>query len=120
MNSIRGYPEGDYLSDIGGNLNFDWVFPMYPIPASWKLAHSEVPLQRQIQPVFFVDMGAGENRKVLSGEREDKFLMGIGGGLRMRFNTNFNLRLEWAKHVGDDPQSGSGPSTFYFSFQGEM
>ena len=120
MNSIRGYPEGDYLADIGGNLNFDWVFPMYPIPASWKLSHSEVPLQRQIQPVFFVDMGGGKNRKVLSGERKDKFLMGIGGGLRIRLNNNFNLRLEWAKHVGDDPQSGSGPSTFYFALQGEI
>ncbi|MCX5699007.1 MAG: BamA/TamA family outer membrane protein [Candidatus Omnitrophica bacterium] len=120
MNSVRGYPEGDYLADIGGNLNFDWVFPLYLIPASWKFPHSEVPLQRQIQPVFFVDMGGGRNRKALSGERKDKFLMGIGGGLRIRFNNNFNLRLEWAKHVGDKPQSGSGPSTFYFTFQGEI
>lgn len=120
MNSIRGYPEGDYLADTGGNLSFDWVFPMYPIPASWKLANSQTPLQRQIQPVFFMDIGGGKNRKVLSGEREDKFLMGIGGGLRMNFNNNFNLRFEWAKHLGDDPQSGSGPSTFYFTLQCEV
>jgi len=120
MNSIRGYPEGDYLADTGGNLSFDWVFPMYPIPASWKLGNSPAPLQRQIQPVFFVDIGGGRNRKVLTGELKDKFLMGIGGGLRMNFNNNFNLRLEWAKRLGDDPQSGSGPSTFYFTLQCEV
>lgn len=120
MNSIRGYPEGDYLADIGGILNFDWVFPMYPIPASWKLPNSQTPLQRQIQPVFFTDLGGGRNLKVLSGERKDKLLMGIGGGLRVNIDNKLNLRLEWAQHVGDDPQSGSGPSTFYFAFQCEI
>ncbi len=120
MNSVRGYPEGDYLADIGGNLNFDWVFPMYFIPVSWKLPHSEIPLQRQIQPVFFTDLGGGGNRKDASGAVRSKFLMGVGGGLRIRFNNYFNLRLEWAEPVGEDPQSGAGPSTFYFALQGEV
>lgn len=120
MNSIRGYPEGDYLADAGGQVNFDWVFPMYLIPSSWKIGNSQVPLRRQIQPVFFFDVGGGKNKKVLAGEKEDKFLMGIGGGLRVNFNNNFNLRLEWAEHIGDDPGGGSGPSTFYFTLQCEV
>ncbi len=120
MNSIRGYPEGDYLADAGGNLNFDWVFPMYLIPSSWKIGNAQIPLRRQIQPVFFFDLGGGKNKKVLAGEKEDKFLMGIGGGLRMNFNNNFNLRLEWAKHLGDEPGGGSGPASFYFALQCEI
>ena len=119
-NSIRGYPEGDYLADIGGSLNLDWVFPMYLIPENWKLAGADLPLRRQIEPVVFLDMGGGKLKKVLPGERQDKFLVGIGGGLRFSFKRNFSLRLEWARHLGDRPTGGSGPSTFHLTFQSEI
>jgi hemolysin activation/secretion protein len=117
--SVRGYPEGDYLADNGAAANFDWVFPMYPIPKSWKLKGEEMPLRQQIEPVFFVDVGGGDLKKVLPGERKDKFLAGVGGGLRLRFKL-FSLRLDWAKAIADKPTSGSGPSTFYFTFQSEL
>jgi len=102
--SVRGYPEGDYLADTGGVLNFDWFFP----------------LRRQIEPVFFVDVGGGKLKKVLPGEKQKKFLCGIGGGLRLRFSKFISVRLDWAKRVGDRQTSGSGPSTFYFTFQSEI
>ena len=70
-------------------------------------------------PVFFVDVGGGDLKKVLHGEKKDKFLAGVGGGLRLRFKL-FSLRLDWAKAVGDKQTSGSGPSTFYFTFQSEL
>jgi hemolysin activation/secretion protein len=117
--SVRGYPEGDYLADNGGVLNFDWVFPMYIIPKTWKLAGQDTPLRQQIEPVFFVDVGGGELKKVLPGESRDKFLAGVGGGLRLNFKL-FSLRLDWAKAIGDKQTSGSGPSTFYFTFQSEI
>jgi hemolysin activation/secretion protein len=120
LNSIRGYPEGDYLADIGGNLNLDWVFPMYLIPKSWKLRNSETNLRNQIEPVFFVDWGGGKLKKVLPGEKHNKFLAGIGGGIRMRLYNAIYLRFEWAEHIGDKPVSGSGPSTFYFTVQTEI
>ena len=31
-NSIRGYPEGDYLADNGASINFDWFFPCHWSP----------------------------------------------------------------------------------------
>ena len=79
----------------------------------------ELPLRYQIEPVFFVDVGGGKLNETLPGEREDKFLAGIGGGLRVNFKY-FSLRLDWAKSVGDKPTSGAGPSTFYFTFQSEV
>jgi len=117
--SVRGYPEGDYLADNGAVLNFDWVFPLYIIPKTWKLPGQETPLRHQIEPVFFVDVGGGELKKILPGESKDKFLAGIGGGLRLHFKF-FSLRLDWAKAIGDRQTSGSGPSTFYFTFQSEI
>ena len=117
--SVRGYPEGDYLADTGGVLNFDWVFPMYIIPKTWKLAKQTLPLRHQIEPVFFIDLGGGRLKKILPGESKDKFLAGVGGGLRMNFKF-FSLRLDWAKAIGDKQTSGSGPSTFYFTFQSEI
>jgi len=117
--SVRGYPEGDYLADTAGCVNFDWFFPLYIIPETWKLAGQEMPLRRQIEPVLFVDLGGGKLKRTLSGERDDKFLAGVGAGVRLNFKL-FYLRLDWAKGVGDKQTSGSGPSTFYFTFQSEI
>ena len=59
-------------------------------------------------------------KKVGSGERETKFLMGLGGGLRVQINSNLFLRIEWAERVGDRPTQGQGPSNFHIAFQGEI
>lgn len=118
--SVRGYPEGDYLADMGGSLNIDWIFPMYCIPSTWKLAHSKVPLRHQIEPLIFFDIGGGKLKKILPGERHNKILLGAGGGFRVRLHDNVFVRFEWANHLGDDPVSGAGPSTFRFAFQTEM
>ncbi|MFH1440615.1 MAG: POTRA domain-containing protein [Candidatus Omnitrophota bacterium] len=119
-NSLRGYPEGDYLADMGGYLDFDWVFPNYLIPESWKLSNSQTTLRYQIQPVLFVDIGGGKLKKVNTGERYKKFLVGVGGGLRINLGKHFYTRVEWAEHLGDRPTGGVGPSTFYITFQSEI
>jgi len=118
--SVRGYPEGDFLADAGASLNLDWVFPMYLFPKDWKLPRSDTPLRNQIEPCVFMDLGGGKLIKTLPGERKEKFLMGVGGGIRVRLYSKAFLKLEWAEAVGDNPISGAGPSTFYFTFQGEI
>ena len=119
-NSIRGYPEGDYLADQGGSLNLDWIMPMYFIPKSWHMKGSDTDLRHQIEPVLFADVGGGDLRKVLPGESNHKFLAGVGGGLRFHFNDYFYLRLDWARRVADRTISGSGPSNFYVTFQMQL
>jgi hemolysin activation/secretion protein len=119
MTSVRGYPEGDYVADVGAVLNLDWVFPAFFLPKDWKLPRSETPLRRMIEPVAFFDMGGGGLYAVNSGSRGRKFLAGAGGGLRIHIANNLSLRLEWAKAFGNAPQGGNGPSTFYIMIQAE-
>ena len=42
-NSVRGYPEGDYLADIGGYMDTDWYFPMYLIPSIMAMSMGPAP-----------------------------------------------------------------------------
>ncbi len=111
--SVRGYPEGDYIADIGATLNMDWVFPLYLIPRSYKLPFDDTPLRNEIQPIVFMDMGGGVLKRTLPGERESKFLMGVGGGLKINLYHKFNARIEWAEAIGAKPTGNSGPSTFH-------
>ena len=120
INSVRGYPEGDYLADIGGNVSTDWMFPAYFIPQDWKIRGADMPLRQLIEPFGFFDIGLGKLNKTLVGERDHKFLMGTGGGVQFHFRKNFFVRVQWAKALGDHPVGGAGPSTFYISCQGEV
>jgi len=120
LNSVRGYPEGEYLADLGAILNLEWFFPFYPITEKCKLPGDRTPLRNQLQPVIFLDMGRGKLMKAGLGEDPNRFLMGAGCGLRFQYNKNFFIRMDWAKHFGDSPTQGQGPSTFYISTQCEI
>lgn len=118
--TVRGYPEGDYSADYGASLNVDWVFPFPFVPKDFKLPYSETPICHQFEPFIFMDMAGGKIKKPGPGERETKFLMGLGGGLKIQINRNLFLTLSWAERVGDRPNQGQGPSNFHITFQGEI
>ncbi len=116
-NSVRGYPEGDYLADTGGSVSVDWFFPLYFIPPNWQFKYSSTNVRHQVEPLIFFDVGRGKLKRTLRGELRDKYLAGVGTGVKVHFNNNMFLLLEWAKPLGDDPIKGTGPSTFNVSFQ---
>ncbi|MDP2913308.1 MAG: ShlB/FhaC/HecB family hemolysin secretion/activation protein [Candidatus Omnitrophota bacterium] len=116
-NSVRGYPEGDYTADTGVTLNVDWVFPLVLLPKELKLPWTETPLRNQIEPMIFIDIAGGALKKVGPGERNGKFLAGIGGGVKFHFERYVTFKAEWAGAVGDEPSHGNGASTFHVSFQ---
>lgn len=118
--SVRGYPEGDYLADAGATVEFDWYFPCYFVPKDYKLPGATRPLRNQIEPVVFFDMGGGKLTKLNPGEKEAKILMGAGGGLKVSYNTNLFLRLDWAQAIYEAPVQGNGASTFYITLQVEV
>jgi len=116
-NSVRGYPEGDYVADWGGNLSADWVMPMYLIPKEWKLLRTDMPLRNFIEPVLFFDIGGGSIEKTMPGERKYKFLMGTGFGLRLQYSNDVSLKLDYGFPVGNKPTSGVGPANLYVTLQ---
>lgn len=119
--SVRGYPEGDYLADYGATFSAEWYFPCYIFPKDLKLPGADKPLRYQVEPVVFFDMGGGGLMHANPGELKSKILMGLGGGLKISFNRNLFLRLEWAQAMGGDgPVQGNGPSTFYITCQLEI
>jgi hemolysin activation/secretion protein len=119
-NSVRGYPEGDFLADTGAVCSIDWIFPMYLFPESVRFPRSDVPLRHQIEPVVFVDFGGGRLNKELPNERRDKFLIGLGGGVRVRLYKNLFCRFEWAEAIGAEILEGSEPSVFRLAIQSEI
>jgi hemolysin activation/secretion protein len=120
INSIRGYPEGDYLADTGGILNLEWFFPLYFIPDGFKVPFALIDLKQQLNPVVFMDIGGGKLKRVNDGERRDKFLLGIGAGFRVRLHDKVNFFVQWAQDLGDRPRSGAGSSEFNFIFQAQI
>jgi len=119
-NSVRGYPEGEYLADIGVILNVEWMFPGYFFSKGYKLPHADMALRDQFQPVIFLDIGEGKLKKVGAEEKQRSSLVGAGAGIRFQFNKNFFLRLDWAQRLGDKPASDKERSNFYITCQLEI
>jgi hemolysin activation/secretion protein len=118
--TVRGYPEGDYLSDQGILFNVDYLVPLPLVPEDWKLPYSEVPLKRQIQLDFFFDEGYGKLRGASEDEPESRNLMGVGAGLRIYLYKNIYARLALAHVIGDEPLTESDHTRFHFSLQTEI
>jgi len=117
--SVRGYPEGEYLSDYGGYTNYELLVPSYFFPKDWKLPWASAPLRQQIQGVGFFDMGAGGLRKPLPGEDNSKFLAGAGGGVRLQLYDRIYGRFQWAGRLGDRASDGT-TSAFYYGISTEV
>ncbi|MBI3312709.1 MAG: ShlB/FhaC/HecB family hemolysin secretion/activation protein [Candidatus Omnitrophica bacterium] len=116
--TVRGYPEGDYMGDYGGQFSTELYIPSFFFPADWKLPYSELPLRKQIQGVGFFDFGAGALTRPLAGEKEDRVLSGIGGGLRIQLFEKVYGRFQWAGRTGSRSSSGDN-SAFYYGVSAE-
>jgi len=121
MYTVRGYPEGDYLADYGATLNVDWYFPCYIISKDYKLPYADKPLRYQIEPVAFFDLGGGGLMATNPGELRHKILAGVGGGVKISFNRNVFITLEWAQAISEEgPAQNNGASTFFTTMQFEI
>lgn len=117
--TVRGYPEGDYLADYGGNISAEIFVPTYFFPEDWKLPFSKLPLRKQIQGTAFFDFGAGANHNASPGEANEGTLAGFGGGLRIHLFDRVYARTEWARPVAKKA-SDNQDSAFYFGVSVEF
>ncbi|MCX5704807.1 MAG: hypothetical protein NTZ92_01920 [Candidatus Omnitrophica bacterium] len=86
--TVRGYPELEFMGDCGYNVNIEWRTPVYLIPKNNKL-------RDKIQFVWFWDYGQGWLRSPLVGEHGSDTLMGAGWGIRFQPWKDFYLKADW-------------------------
>ncbi len=95
IDSVRGYPSGDYLADTGFYTQMELLIPAFFIPEWAKIPYGERPLKDEITGVVFFDYGWGSKRGMIQGEQSERRMAGIGAGVRIRLMNQALLRLEW-------------------------
>ena len=115
IDSVRGYPSGDYQADNAVVSNFELLIPSFFIPENWKIPYDSQPLKDAVTGVLFCDYGYGMRRAPVQSEEEDVNDVGIGAGVRIRLFNQALVRLEWGFPVGDKGISEVSDSRFHFS-----
>ena len=116
IDSVRGYPAGDYSADNAISTSAELLIPSLFIPKNWRLPYAQQSLREQTTALVFIDYGWGKLRGRTGTEKKSADLLGIGAGLRINFFDQALLRLEWGFPVADNrPISEAGHSHFHFS-----
>ncbi len=118
--AVRGYQEGEYMTDYGAVVCNEIFIPSYFFPADWKLPYSNEPMRQQIQGVAFFDFGGGGLRRPMSSEKGSRMLSGAGGGLRIHLYDKVFARLQWGTRTGSAPTTTGSNSVFYYGVSAEV
>jgi hemolysin activation/secretion protein len=119
-NSIRGYPEGDYLADSGIYFSNEHLIPLSFIPKEVHLPFFNTPVQKQFEFLSFLDFGYGRLRGPASTDRKDRYLLGAGVGIKIRITDYLFGRLEVGHALGQEPLTESDHTRFHFRIQTEI
>ncbi len=117
MNSVRGYPEGDFLADQGFSLSLEYSFPPFFIPEDWKLPFAKRTLKNQFQFTTFTDIGFGQIKGPAKTQKRSRYLQGVGAGVRVFVWNNISTRIEYAFAIGNEPLTESNHSRVHFTLQ---
>lgn len=118
--SIRGFPENDYLADYGWMSTVELRTPLFFLPSELKVPFDEATsLRDAMQFVYFVDFGEGNLKNPRVGEKSDKFLVGAGLGLRFDFCESLRGKIDWGFPVGSEDPSDNSSSTVHVGVQYE-
>ena len=120
INSVRGYPSGDFLADNAYQANVELLIPAYFIPETIKVPFLEDSLRNSITGLVFFDYGYGMKLGAASYEERDMSLASFGAGVRIKLFKKTYLRLEWGFPVGDNPVTETAASRFHFSLNYEI
>jgi hemolysin activation/secretion protein len=107
LDSVRGYPTGDYLADIALQSNTELLYPFFFLPKELKLPYAAGPLKDGLTGVAFFDYGYGQRRDALGNEQQRVGIASIGTGVRLRLFNQALVRLEFGFPVSsDEPTTG--------------
>jgi hemolysin activation/secretion protein len=107
INSVRGYPAGDFTADKAFQTTMEILIPPFIIPKTIKIPYDTVPLRNRLTGIAFFDYGYGQKIGLMGSEDDNMKLASVGGGLRLRFFDQALLRVEigWPIGLGDRPKT---------------
>jgi len=120
--SIRGFPENDYLADYGWLSTIEIRTPAFLFPRILTLPYSKekVPLRDAMQFVYFIDFGEGSLKNARVGEDDSRFLSGAGIGLRFEFYKHLQGTVDWGFAVGNEDPSDGSSNTVHVGLRYEL
>ncbi len=102
FDTVRGYPEGEFLGDSGFQSTVELRAPMDRfLPVSGSDRSIAGRLRRSLLLVGFWDFAEGFVKNPTSGEDKDMRLSGVGCGLRLRPTSESSLQMDWGWAIGD-------------------
>lgn len=124
INSVRGYPSGDFLADNAFQTNAELLIPAFIIPRDIRLPFDARPLRDNITGLLFTDYAYGYRKgRMPGGDPTTKYRVNfasVGAGLRIRIYDQAVIRLEWGIPVGwEKPITETAPSRLHFSLDFE-
>ncbi|MDP8230580.1 MAG: ShlB/FhaC/HecB family hemolysin secretion/activation protein [Candidatus Gorgyraea atricola] len=122
VNSIRGFPENDYLADYGWFSNIEFRTPAFFFPSALKVPYDKkaTSLKDAVQLVYFVDFGKGNLKFDRAGEQRNDIMIGAGIGLRFDLYKHLKGRIDWGFPVGNEEPSDNSSNTVYMSIQCDL
>lgn len=114
IDSIRGYPSGDFTADNALQVNCELTTQAYFIPAGIPLPLTERSLRESINMLAFYDVGWGWKRSPDPTDEENAQMQSVGAGIRLLPVDNAVVRLEWGFPLGDSTVTEEGHSRFHF------
>ncbi|MFH0772625.1 MAG: ShlB/FhaC/HecB family hemolysin secretion/activation protein [Candidatus Omnitrophota bacterium] len=115
LDSVRGYPSGDYLADNAAIFNGELLIPSFFIPQGLRFPCSKDSLKERVTLLTFLDYGWGKRKGASPTENPTANMASIGSGVRLKLSEQSILRLEWGFPFGDDSITEEGHSRFHFS-----
>lgn len=121
-NTVRGFPENDYLADYGWVSTVELRTPAFLLPSGLRVPYDKekTSLKDAMQFAYFIDFGEGHLKKAQVGEEDYKFLSSIGLGLRYDFADHLRGKIDWGFPIGDEESSDGSSSRVHFEVQYEF
>jgi len=120
IDSVRGYPSGDFLADNAFQANVELLTHFFFIPEDWKLPFQDKTIKENVTGLAFFDYGYGEKHGRLGNEQKKVTFASFGTGLRIRVYDRMLLRLEWGFPVAERPLTETADSRFHLSLNIEL
>jgi len=110
--TVRGYPESDYLADYGFFNRLEVRTPAFIFPKRMTVPFdkNKVLLRDAIQFISFIDFGKGYLKRPVVGEQRSKALLGVGFGLRLDFWEDLHASFDIGFPVATDTFNTEDPS----------